>query len=67
MMKCGDSFWGDHIIIQLLAQALKLNFIILNDDNEFTEQNFRLQRIGLDLDKTRNTIILPTTQIYTIN
>jgi hypothetical protein len=58
MMKCGDSFWGDHIIIQLLAQALELNFIILNDDNEFAEQNFRLQRIGLDLDKTRNTIIL---------
>lgn len=58
MMKCGDSFWGDHIIIQLLAQALNLNFIILNDDNEFAEQNFRLQRIGLDLDKSRNTIIL---------
>lgn len=58
MMESGDSFWGDHIIIQLLAEALNLNFIILNDENELANQEFRLQRIGLDLRKDRNTIIL---------
>ena len=58
MMVLGDSFWGDHIIIQLLAEALNLNFIILNDENELAQQEFRLQRIGLDLRKDRKTIIL---------
>ena len=45
MMVLGDSFWGDHIIIQLLGGALNLNFIILNDENE-SATKFRLQRIG---------------------
>ena len=58
MMKCGNSFWGDHIIIQLLAEALEVNFIILNDENEFATQNFRLQRIGIELNKSRKTIFL---------
>ena len=58
MMEMGDSFWGDHIIIQLLSDALNLNFIILNDENELAQQEFRLQRIGLDLRKDRKTIIL---------
>lgn len=31
--KCGDNFWGDHIILQLLSKALNLNFIVLNDYN----------------------------------
>lgn len=31
IVKCGDNFWGDHIIIQLLAEALNLNIIVLND------------------------------------
>lgn len=56
--KTGDSFWGDHIIFQLLAEALNLNFIILNDKNELAKQDFRLQRIGLNLRKDRKTIIL---------
>ena len=58
MMVSGESFWGDHIIIQLLSEALNLNFIILNDENELAHQEYRLQRIGLDLQKNRKTIIL---------
>lgn len=30
--KCGNNFWGDHIIIQLLSKSLGINFIILNSD-----------------------------------
>jgi hypothetical protein len=30
--KCGNNFWGDHIIIQLLSKKLGINFIILNND-----------------------------------
>lgn len=56
--KCGNSFWGDHIIIQLLSEALQTNFIILNDENELAQQEFRLQRIGIDFQKERRTIIL---------
>ena len=39
MCKCGDSFWGDHIILQLLQEAFKFNTIIFNSgeyDNNFT-------------------------------
>jgi len=32
--KPGNNFWGDHIIIQLLSKALKINFIILNSDDD---------------------------------
>ena len=58
IMKCGNSFWGDHIIIQLLSEALKLNFIILNDENELETQEYKIQRTGVDLDKNKKTIIL---------
>lgn len=55
---CGNTFWGDHIIIQLLSQALNINFIILNDENELALQEFRLQRVGIDFQQDRKTIIL---------
>ncbi len=32
LRKCGDNFWGDHIIIQLLQKALKMNIVILNSE-----------------------------------
>lgn len=56
--KCGNSFWGDHIIIQLLSEALEINFIILNDENELAQHEFRLQRIGMNFKKERKTIVL---------
>ena len=31
----GDTFWGDHIIIQLLEESLNINIIILNCENDF--------------------------------
>lgn len=34
LIKCGNNFWGDHLIIQLLSKALKINFVILNNDIE---------------------------------
>jgi len=35
IIESGDSFWGDHIIIQLLQEALDINIIILNCDNDY--------------------------------
>tara|TARA_B110001469_G_C9641093_1_gene322479 strand:- start:944 stop:1741 length:798 start_codon:yes stop_codon:yes gene_type:complete len=35
----GDSFWADHIIIQLLSKHLKVNFIILNSNELYDEPN----------------------------
>ncbi len=56
--ECGNSFWGDHIIIQLLSEALKLNFIILNEENEYDDNNYSVQRTFNSLIPTRRTIIL---------
>ena len=33
ILKSGNNFWGDHILIQLLSEKLNINFIILNDEN----------------------------------
>ena len=55
--KCGNSFWGDHIILQLLSEKLDINFIILNDENEFADE-YTLQRTGTDFKQERRTIIL---------
>ena len=33
----GDSFWADHIIIQLLSEHFKVNFIILNSNELYDE------------------------------
>ena len=35
----GDSFWADHIIIQLLSEHFKVNFIILNSNELYDEPN----------------------------
>ena len=38
IMKMGDNFWGDHIIINLLEEKLNVSFIILNNE-EYIIQN----------------------------
>ena len=58
MKECGNSFWGDHIFIQLLSEALKLNFIILNEENEYDTVEYNIQRTFTTLDTKRRTIIL---------
>jgi len=44
--KMGNSFWGDHIILQLLQQELKFNVIILNSE-----------KLDENMDKYKNTIV----------
>lgn len=54
--KEGDSFWGDHILLQLLLEKLELNVIILNDkidNNEYT-----IRPLACDINKYSKTIIL---------
>ena len=56
--KLGNSFWGDHIIIQLLSEALKINIMILNDENEHHHQKYRVQPTFSPMRKDRRTVIL---------
>lgn len=57
--KTGNSFWGDHTIIQLLEQALNINIILLNSENEFFEKDkFKIQGTGNRFIKERRTVIM---------
>ena len=52
IVKGGDNFWGDHILLQLLQQKLKLNIIILNS-------NYTVHPMAsLDLSENDKTIII---------
>lgn len=55
----GDSFWGDHILIQLLEKALNINILILNtEDVLFEENNYNIQPRCNPLNKEFITVIL---------
>lgn len=55
--QCGDSFWGDHIILQLLQQKLDFNVIILNScDNLFDKHT--IKPMASNINKYSKTIIL---------
>lgn len=56
--KMGNSFWGDHILIQLLETALNINIILLNSENGFFGTNYKIQSTANSFLKTRRTIIL---------
>jgi hypothetical protein len=63
LIKTGNNYWGDHIVIQLLGQALKMNFIILNDEDENIKRGtlkdrFKVHYIGGDINPNYKTIIL---------
>ena len=63
IIKIGNNFWGDHILLQLLQKNLKLNIIILNSDNNKKTQNlderFTIHPIAaLDLTTYNKTIII---------
>ncbi len=57
----GHSYWGDHIVIQLLEKALDINFIVLNTENEekgTLKERFNIHSLGNDIDLKRRTILL---------
>ena len=58
----GNNFWGDHILLQLLNEKLKLNTIILNSDNlEYSniEDRCKIHPIASkELNKKNKTIII---------
>ena len=63
IIKGGNNFWGDHILLQLLQKKLKLNIIILNSDNNKNTSNiedrFRIHPLAsLDLNENNKTIII---------
>ena len=37
MMKPGDSFWGDHIMVQLIQKAFNINIVLLKGHDPFDE------------------------------
>ena len=57
----GHTQWGDYIMIQLLQQALGINFIILNSeryDGKKLEDRFTVHCSGLGLDPLKKTVVL---------
>ena len=53
IIKSGDVFWGDHILLQLLQKSLKFNVIILNGDNDTNSRTIHPTATSLDTyDKT---------------
>jgi hypothetical protein len=63
IMKSGDNFWGDHIILQLLQKSLKFNVIILNSKDDCSESKnikdqYKINPLANDINKYNKTIIL---------
>lgn len=61
IIKGGDNFWGDHILLQLLQKKMDINIIILNTINDYSNEKETLSNLiiqNLDLDKINKTIIL---------
>lgn len=67
VMETGNNYWADYIIVQLLSNALGLNFIILNsekldkDDNKIRgtlKERFNIHSLGMDFNPDRRTIII---------
>lgn len=66
--KCGNNFWGDHILLQLIQERLKFNVIVMNSEkldffNEKQsdldiEERFTIHPMACDLKKYDITIIL---------
>lgn len=60
--KCGNNFWGDHILLQLLQKILDINVIILNSDNysnsDDENDRFLINSLCDTLDPMRKTIII---------
>ena len=57
--KMGNSFWGDHILIQLLEKAFNINIILLNSENDFYgNKQFKIQSTGNQFMKERRTVLL---------
>lgn len=54
IIKKGNNFWGDHIILQLLQELLKFNVIILNDG----EIDTTIHGTGSDIYKHDKTIVI---------
>ena len=57
----GDTFWGDHILIQLLEKGLNINIILLNNENDYfddLEKKYKIQNTGKIYDKNYRNIIL---------
>ena len=50
--KNGDSFWGDHIILQLLQKSLKFNVIMLNSSDNLDKYTINPLASELKYDKT---------------
>ena len=58
--KCGNNFWGDHILLQLLQKKLKFNVIIFNSENYYSLENkFKINStVSNDFENYDNTIMI---------
>ena len=58
IIKGGDNFWGDHILLQLIQKKLKLNIIMLNSSYE-SNDNCKIHPLAsIDFENYYKTIII---------
>lgn len=57
IQKCGNNFWGDHILLQLIQKKLNINIIIFEDniyniyDDKEASNNIKIQFLNENNDK----------------
>jgi hypothetical protein len=56
LIKSGDNYWADHIIIQLFQEVFQLNIIILKQSE--VKKYTTIYSLGNELDSEKKTIIL---------
>lgn len=57
---CGDNFWGDHLLLQLLQEKLKFNIIILNSGVSYdgSKKDYTIHPTASDINTYDKTIVL---------
>jgi hypothetical protein len=58
IIKGGDNFWGDHILLQLIQKKLKLNVIILNSSDGPNDKCTIHPLASIDFENNDKTIII---------
>ena len=56
LCKTGHSYWGDHLLLQLLIEVFQINILILTQ-NEFTN-TYEPYLTATTYDKLRNTVVV---------
>ena len=63
IIKGGDEYWGDFLIVNLIKEYLNINLIILNS-NEITEEYYNYPLFYEYNEKTNSLVLLYENEIH---